>query len=48
MMMMLMKMSKIRSSFGGGVSVEPIWRDPIRRDDDDDDGDDDDDDDLMI
>ena len=41
-MMMTEKMLERRFSFGGGVSVEPVWRDPIRRDDDDDDDDDDD------
>ena len=49
-MMMTENMLERRISFGGGVSVEPVWRDPIRRDDDDDDdvdddGDHDDDDD---
>ena len=41
MMMMLMKMSKRSSWFRGGVTVEPLLRDPIRHDDDDDDDDDD-------
>ena len=43
-MMMTEKMLERRFSFGGGVSVEPVWRDPIRHDDDDEDDDDDDDD----
>ena len=43
-MMMNEKMLERRFSFGGGVSVKPVWRDPIRRDDDDDEDDDDDDD----
>ena len=44
MMMMTEKMLERRFSFGGGVSAEPLLRDPIRHDDDDEDDDDDDDD----